>query len=162
MAAHCNCKAGLGETCSTSLILHLGYRTIEGVEYRYLSTSILDVTYITNNFWICPSSQNFISEGISKKQLDGRIYQCSQNFESSSIPSPKRSTKKPVERKSDAEWESFFNTIKDDKPACLSVHRDYNQPYKPIVYEPKYPLILSELYIEESVGSSFTGLIKQC
>ncbi|KAK6175862.1 hypothetical protein SNE40_014241 [Patella caerulea] len=99
----------------------------------------------------------------SAKSLKKRI---NKTIDEQPIP-PTPSSKKKTGNKifnvlSSKAWDAFFRAVEENKPVCLSVKEDFNHQFIPETLQPKYPMILSNLYDDTMVYTSKEVLLSHC
>ena len=151
LAAHCDCMAGLGETCShvASLLWVIGV----GVESR----ESLTVTQ-KSAYWVMPPAMKSVPyspvkdiEFVGKKRKNSEV--------SISIPAAKRNIPPP----SSTELSQFFDSLascSDAKPAVLAVVSPYCDAYVPSSLAPELPMVLSDLYRTEYLSLGYHRLLE--
>ncbi|XP_071111108.1 uncharacterized protein [Haliotis cracherodii] len=167
ISAHCDCKAGLGESCShvASVLFYIEAT----VRLREASTVTQAPAY-----WMLPTSRtsvnyspllgiDFTSSKTLKKQLDKKISQVQtlENLDLKIASHETTSVKKPTEINK-SRIDLFFKAIKPDMPSCLSVNREYNTAYIPKSLQAKYPLVLTELFDDKCVGMDCEHILEHC
>ena len=162
ITAHCNCMAGLGETCS-----HLAAMMF----FVEAAVRLKDKKTVTQEaaYWKLPSVKkqieyapikdiDFISSRHLKKELDNSIDTVSSTEKSSQ----KSSKNNAVYHASRENFAKFLSELADAKPLFLSVHPCYVDAYTPEITRTKYPVILTTLYDPDAEKLSYSELVKVC
>ncbi|XP_069139431.1 uncharacterized protein [Argopecten irradians] len=165
VSAHCNCMAGLSESCS-----HVGammFAVDATVKLRDSQTVTQQKAY-----WLLPSTVtkvtgkpvkeiDFTSAKTKKRKLDKHI---DQTINSADTPKPPKKNVQDIPGPTAEELQKFYRTIYSDecKPALLSLVPEYSQHYIPKVLSKKYPMVLSELRDEQFLQVERDQLIKHC
>jgi len=154
-SAHCDCMAGLGETCThvAAMLFALEFN----VRQREKKTVTQEKAY-----WLVPSVReapyaeaseiDFTSAKTKKKQMD-----------TNSSPETKRTTT-DVPLPTPDELKDFFATLRSSasQPAILSLVPPYSDDYVPKTSTTDFPPALDELYNKELHGKSFPEVIEHC
>ena len=159
LAAHCNCMAGMGETCShdASLLWAIGV----GIETR----ESLTVTQ-RSAYWVLPLAVTSIpcapikeNDFIGKKGKERGSESDGSIRSSSSCPSlSKKQICTPIE----SEEKQLFTSLAScagAKPAVLAVVPMHTDAYVSTSLAPELPMMLSDLYRTE-VTLSYQGLVQ--
>ena len=153
LAAHCDCAAEIGETCShvVSLLWVIGV----GVESRDSPT----VTQ-KSGYWVMPPAIRLVPyaplkdiDFIGKKRKS-----CESGASSSSS-----SSKKPVREATESEQMQFLNALAScpgAKPAVLVVTPGYCDAYIPTSLAPELLMVLSDLYQPDNLSLGYKELLK--
>ena len=145
LTAHCNCMAGLGETCS-----HVGallFAVEATVKIRESKTVTQEKAY-----WLLPTGNqaieykpvrniDFRSSKTLKRQLDTSIA-CGLTPKT-----PDRKQLPDIPEPSASELQTLFRSIHetDKKPAILSIIPEFANNYVPTPMTDKFPMVLTEL-----------------
>ncbi|XP_067654064.1 uncharacterized protein [Haliotis asinina] len=161
LSAHCNCMAGLGESCSHVASMMFAVEAV--VRLRETATVTQQPAY-----WKLPASLNkinyaclkdidFTSSKTLKKKLDLSI-------ESSTTCSTLSNVQQIKELKSasTANFQSFLHAISADRPSCLAVHSNYSDQYVPVPLQPQFPQVITELFDETMVGIPYNDVLQHC
>uniref|UniRef100_A0A1X7UTK9 SWIM-type domain-containing protein n=1 Tax=Amphimedon queenslandica TaxID=400682 RepID=A0A1X7UTK9_AMPQE len=178
VSCHCNCIAGLGESCSH--VAYLLWAIEAGVQLR----DSLTVTQ-KKAYWVLPNSRKDVpyvpSSSTTYSSLTSSIFPdvtslpcsssltpphhnvsatLSQSDGSASFPSPKQPSK-TINPPTDAEIQKLYSSLAKckSKPAILSLTRDYSSSYIPLSLSPDLPSPLSALYNTEYLSSNYTDLL---
>lgn len=159
LAAHCDCMAGIGETCShvASLLWVIGV----GVERR----ESLSVTQ-KSAYWVMPPSVksvpyspvreiDFIGKKSKGSTVDTSVPKCSA--------APSSKTSKKVPPPTHTELSQFFSSLaacSGAKPAVLAVVPAHCDKYVPTSLSPELPMVLSDLYRPENNSVGYYGLLQ--
>jgi len=163
--AHCNCMAGLGESCTHvgALLFYIdaavrikNSKTVtQEPAYWLLPTGIQKVGYDTIQ------DTNFQSSKVMKRKLDQEIASSSrlqttissQPTVGSDIPTPTVN-----------EMSTFLNTLNTarKKAAILTVKRDYAKAYVPKCLSDSFPQVLSELREDSCTEMPLDELQEHC
>ena len=160
VAAHCNCVAGLGETCThvSALMFYIDAKvrirdsqTVTQVPaYWKLPSSVKDAAYLP----VCQI--DFTSAKTKKRQLDALV--------DGSLPSkyvPSKASKVPATTKT--ELDSLFEQLDKtgDKPAILSVIPEHCHQFQPTSLGSSFPPVLTSLYDPECCKLTYAELLKK-
>lgn len=158
---HCNCMAGLGETCS-----HIG-ALLFALECYVRQRETKTVTQ-EKAYWMVPPTRevaylpvaeiDFTSASTKKKNMDLLIESGVQHCNS---PGKKADMKAP----SEGEINCFFHNLSktEGQPAILSIVDDYSDNFVPkSLNKESFPKVLTELYSQECTGMNFTELHQKC
>ena len=141
LAAHCDCMAGLGESCSH--VASLLWVTEAGAKRR-------DSLTVTDKkaYWVLPSAVT--------KVPYARIKDI--NFFKASATTPKDTCDFTPSK---AKFNSFLASLKKcpSKPAVLSICREYSDAYIPKSLKPDLPPLLTELFNKELTNATFYDLL---
>jgi len=161
ICGHCNCMAGLGETCThvSALLFYIDTkvrvrdsRTVtQEAAYWKLPTSMREVTYL-------PVSQmDFTSAKSKKKQLDSFV--CN-----SVVLTPGKRQVKDVPTPTNEDLKAFFQNLSQagSKAAVLTVVPEHCKAFKPTPLADKFPLILTNLYKHDYAKLPFNELMSKC
>ena len=146
LAAHCDCMAGLGETCFhvVSLLWAIGV----GVESR----ESLTVTQ-KSAYWVMPPAMKSVTYSALKNT---KFVGMRKNSEVSiSVPAAKRS----IPPASNTEMSQFFDSLGDAKPAVLAEVSPYCDAYVPLSLSPELPMVFSDLYRTEYLSLDYHELL---
>ena len=165
LPAHCNCMAGLGETCSHVEAL---------LFYVEAAVRIRDSKTVTQEkaYWLLPSAHkdveykevadiDFTAPKILKRKMDYQIDNGSKN------PKSQTQRKSCFERYGDPtnqDVSDFYTALSKcgSKPARLSIISPYSKNYVPKLLNDTYPKILTELYDLNTVDKNYLELSKIC
>ena len=164
LCAHCNCMAGLGESCSHIGALLFALEAV--VKIRNAKTVTQDKAY-----WLLPSSVNkvkyetvqeidFTSARTKKRKLD-------QSLNLTSTPPSVTKSRKDlpyVTPPTDLEIQNTFDQLHrtGKKPVILSLVDRYAENYIPKVLGSNFPLILPEVRDENYFTVQKPELFKRC
>nr|XP_002158196.2 uncharacterized protein LOC100211323 [Hydra vulgaris] len=144
VCAHCNCMAGLGESCSHvgAVLFHIEC----AVKIRNSKTCTDEKAY-----WLLPSSKKIEFKPVSDIDFTSpKSLQCNLNNKVQGIIYDKKiAHRKSVSIPTKDETDKFFLDLSQcgTKPAILSIIPGFTKPYKPSIITEKYPESLSEKYI---------------
>lgn len=146
VSAHCNCMAGLGESCSHVASL------LWAIEAGCKRRDSLTVTE-KKAYWVLPSAVKSVP------------YSRVKDIKFSKTPSSAASVIKEssVGAPSEAELTEFFNNINKcpSKPAILSLIPDHAVFYVPKSLTPDLPDVLSNLYDESLANADYPTLLEK-
>ena len=158
---HCNCMAGLGETCS-----HVG-ALLFAIECYVRQRETNTVTQ-EKAYWMVPPTRkvsylpaaeiDFTSPSTKKKNMDLLIESGVKHCNS---PAKKTDLKAP----SQGEVSCFFRNLSKTKgqPAILSIVDNYSENFIPkSLDQENFPKVLTELYSQDCIGMNFTELYQKC
>ena len=155
LAAHCDCMAGLGETCSHVATLLWAIAT--GVEKR----SSLTVTQ-KSAYWVMPPAIKSVPyQPIGEINFVGKKRKCSHSS-TREIHSDAR-PKKHVPAVSSMDSEQLFRALSScegAKPAVLAAVPPYCEAYIPATLAEDLPMVLSELYKNEHLTLGYHSLLQ--
>ncbi|XP_071081072.1 uncharacterized protein [Haliotis cracherodii] len=162
LSAHCNCMAGLGESCTHVASVKFAVEAI--VRLRESTTVTQEPAY-----WKLPALMkkveyaslrdiDFTSSKTLKKKLDLLIDDSSATCSSSS--SAKLTHK--LGPASTQNFDTFLHTINADRPSCLAVHSGYSDQYVPIPLQPQFPQVIPELFDESMGGIPYDEVLEHC
>ena len=130
LSAHCDCMAGLGESCShvASLLW-----AIEAGCKRRDSLTVTD----KKAYWVLPTSVKTVPYARVKDINFSKTPSSTSTVKPSSVTPP-----------SETELTNFLNCIKDcpSKPALLSLVPAHSDSYVPKSVNPELPVVLSSLF----------------
>lgn len=155
LSAHCDCMAGLGETCSH--VASLLWVVAVGVEKR----DSLTVTQ-KSAYWVMPPSIRSVSYArIQEIDFIGKKRKAThtEGIDSSSSTSQKQKCKIPTLE----EKKKFLDSLacsKNAKPAVLSVLSGYCDNYIPSVLSSDLSPVLTDLYKPCNLSLSYFELLK--
>ena len=146
LSAHCNCMAGLGESCShvASLLW-----AIEAGSKRRDSLTVTE----KKAYWVLPSAVKSVPyEPIKNIKFTKETMSPSSTAQQSSVPSP-----------SPTELHDLFNNLKkcSSKPAILSLVPAHSDSYVPKSLNPDLPAVLSSLYDENLRDADFSTVVQK-
>ena len=148
LSAHCDCMAGLGESCSH--VASLLWAIEAGVKKRN-SLTVTD----TKAYWVLPS-------GVSKVPYARIKDICFQKYPNNgTVKHQTRENKVPAP--SPTELSTFLSNIHANtttKPAILSLIDEFSDDYVPRSLDPSLPTIMSECFDKELSDVDFTTLEK--
>ena len=162
LCAHCDCMAGLGESCTHVSALLFFVDT---------AVRIWDTRTVTQEpaYWKIPTSGgdqgiaylpltkiDFTSAKSRKRNLDSSI-----DSNPDTTPTSQR-TAHVIPEPSDAEMSAFFNALAGTKAAILSITPGYTQPFRPLSSQGVYPPNLLDLYDTSNCALSYSELLKKC
>ena len=165
LSAHCNCMAGLGETCS-----HVGALLF----YVEAAVRIRDSKTVTQEkaYWLLPSAHkdveykevadiDFTPPKTLKRKMDYQIDNGSKN------PKSQTQRKSCFERYGDPtnqDVSDFYTALSKcgSKPAILSIISPYSKNYVPKLPNDTYPKTLTDLYDLNTVDKNYLELSKLC
>ncbi|XP_046585019.1 uncharacterized protein LOC124291985, partial [Haliotis rubra] len=161
LSAHCNCMAGLGESCSHVASMMFPVEAI--VRLRQTATVTQQPAYwklpasLKKVNYACLRKIDFTSSKTLKKKLDLLI-------EGSRTCSTSSSAKHIMELKpaSTVSFDNFLRTINAAKPSCLAVHSDYSDQYVPVPLQQQFPQVITEPFDESMVGIPYNDYLLHC
>ena len=158
-SAHCDCMAGLGETCTHVAAM------LFAIEYNIRQREKKTVTQ-EKAYWLVPSVReapyaeasdiDFTSAKSKKKKMDSGT--SSSPFQESRKPT--RSIPEPT----NDELKDFYTAINKSasKPAILCFIEPYAQEYVPKTSTADFPPALDDLYNKDLHGKNFPEVIDHC
>lgn len=171
ISAHCDCMAGLGESCSH--VASLLWAIESGVRIRDSMTVTEKKSY-----WVVPAGVKEVPYAPVKcidfvgKRSIAALYS-TPDFRHSSSPSPSSSptcrsisrspTPAPIIKPpTQEEVDDFFSDLAtcSTKPAILSLVEPHSSSYIPVSLNESLPLCLSELFKKEYLQLSYSELLK--
>lgn len=152
-AAHCTCKAGLGEACS-----HIGAVLffVEAVVKKRDGQACTDM----ENAWLPPqvhalegkraSEVSFSSSKMKKKMLDGEH------------PLRKHQPGLKVEPATDEDWSAFLSACHQSgsRPALLCLEEDYAEHFVPLAT--KFPSAMLTNMHEDEMPNTWSAIMERC
>ena len=164
LAAHCNCVAGLGESCS-----HIGAVLF----YTECATRIRNSKTCTEEKanWLLPGYHSvqykevcdidFSAAKTLKKNLDAKVVNYT---DTENAPVTKKSCFEKYTTPTSNELNSFFNKLSKcgTKPAILSIVPGYCNEYTLQLLKKSYPKSLSDLYGSKLACLNYKKLIDYC
>ena len=155
LAAHCDCMAGLGETCSH--VVSLLWAIATGVEK---STS-LPVTQ-KSAYWVMTLAIKSVPyQPIGEINYVGKKRKCSSSSTRESHSDAMEKKKIPAVSSTDSE--NLFNALSScegAKPAVLAGVAPYCEAYVPATLAEDLPMVLSELYKNEHLTFKYHSLLQ--
>ncbi|XP_060084947.1 uncharacterized protein LOC132564294 [Ylistrum balloti] len=165
IGAHCNCMAGLGESCTHISALLF---TIEGtVKVRDSKTVTQEPTY-----WMLPSAGkvyynetrniNFASAKSQKRKFDNTLASpnsCHVNKNNFSTKTTS-TISDPTAEEMSVFYQPLYKT--GVKCAVLSLIPSYADDYVPKFMSNKYPMVLTELRNENTFNLNYMELLDEC
>lgn len=157
LAAHCDCMAGLGETCSH--VSSLLWVIAVGVEKR----DSLTVTQ-KSAYWVMPTGIRSVAYA-PVKDIDfiGKKRKARKSDVDNSTRGTNNNKKKKYSQPSEEEKKQFLNSLascQTAKPAVLSVVRDHCDRYVPCTFDADLLLVLSALYDSSNLDLGYYDLLK--
>ena len=146
LSAHCDCMAGLGESCSHVASL------LWAIEAGCKRRDSLTVTE-KKAYWFLPSAVKSVPYSRVKDiQFSKTPSNATSVIKESSVAAP-----------SETELNEFFISINkcSSKPAILSLIPDYADSYVPKSLSPELPDVLSNLYDKGLVNADYPILLKK-
>lgn len=159
LAAHCDCTAGLGETCSH--VASLLWVIAVGVEKR----ESLTVTQKTA-YWVMPPAVRSVPYApIKEIEFIGKKKKAASLAATDPSTCPSSSSKRrKIDVPTDDEQKQFLDSLASSskaKPAVLSVLPGYCDRYIPSALSSDLPLILTDLYRPGNLTLGYYDLLKQ-
>ncbi|XP_047126518.1 uncharacterized protein LOC124807886 [Hydra vulgaris] len=158
VCAHCNCMAGLGESCS-----HVGavlFHIESAVKIRNSKTCTDEKAY-----WLLLSSKKIEFKPVSDIDFTSpKSLQCNLNNKVQGIIYDKKiAHRKSVSIPTKDETDKFFLDLIQcgTKPAILSIIPGFTEPYEPSITTEKYAESLSDLY-QKNIFLNFEQLLAAC
>lgn len=161
LGGHCDCMAGLGETCThisamlfyieTKVRIRESTTVTQEAAYWKLPAAFKIVTYL-------PVSEiDFTSAKTKKKQIDALVY-------SNEFHTPSKRKVKEVAEASFEDLSMLFDklTESDSKAAILSVVPGHCHIFKPTLLSGNYATVLTDLYDRECTDLPFHELLERC
>ncbi|XP_072041956.1 uncharacterized protein [Amphiura filiformis] len=160
-AAHCDCMAGLGESCS-----HIAAIISAVARAVYLRTkSGADACTSQLCIWL-PPSKNCTPAKV--KTINFTSPSAKRRLEESPTVAKRRPTvhteRIPIPPSTDEEIATLYATLNQckTKPGILRVLDDYSHNFVPIYEQPKYPKSLSSLYESTQLKTGYLALLSRC
>ncbi len=157
LAGHCNCMAGLGETCSH--VASLLWAIEAGVRIRDSMTVTQKKAY-----WVLPPSVKEVPYApLSCINFVGRAGSLAAlKTPQSMAPVASCSSRNRLTSPSTEEVGHLFASLSacSTKPAILALVKDYSSRYIPNSLAPDLPLPLSDLYSSEHLSDTFDDLLQ--
>jgi len=160
LAAHCNCMAGLGESCTHVAALLF---SIEATVKVRESQTVTD----EKSYWL-PASVKGVSYG-ALKDIDFTSAKTKKRKLDNSLPVTPvalrgRSNLRVVDEPTELEFSNFLRDLSatGSKLALLAVRKPFQKDYVPIPLCPKFPVVLQELYDSTLLTASFSEIMKKC
>ncbi|XP_038045309.1 uncharacterized protein LOC119719909 [Patiria miniata] len=168
-SAHCNCKAGLDETCShVSAVL---FAIDAGIRIREKSTPTMVKAY-----WMQPGKReldaqplhsiDFSSSKAKKRRADREIDHNAHEVISvtCSNTQPDRMTKSVIAGPTEDELSSFLHSLSVSgiKCAVLSGFEPYADAFVPVEQKKEFPVILTDLADPKNFHMNYTDLLRKC
>ena len=164
---HCNCVAGLGETCTHAAALLISIEAM--VKMRDAKTVTQEKAY-----WLLPSAMkkvdykeckdiNFTSAKSMKKNLDSNIsFVSHENTKKQAKHLEKKCPDIPAP--SDEELHTLFSNLHTGgaKSAILSVIEPFSENFVPKLSSDDFPQILTALRDEHTFSMNYSDLIIHC
>lgn len=160
LSGHCNCMAGLGETCSH--VASLLWAIDAGVRIRDLMTVTQKKAY-----WVLPPSMKDVPYAplrqikfIGKAGVMAEMRSPSPRSRSPTPMQP--SSQSSASLPSSGEVDAFFASLSQcsTKPAILSLVQSYSSSYIPSSLANDLPAPLSALFKQENLEKSFDELLQ--
>ena len=161
LCAHCNCMAGLGETCThvsallfwieTTSRIRDSQTVTQAAAYWKLPPSLRDVHYLPTN------EIDFTSAKTKKKRLDSLV--CDNT-----ATTPSKRQAKEVPSPTAGELSTLFQqlSLAGSKAAVLRVVPEICKQFKPTSLSETFPCVLTSLYDPEKLTLDFSELLKKC
>lgn len=149
LAAHCNCVAGLGETCSH--VASLLWVVSTGIEKKESLTVTQKEAY-----WVIPAGMQSVPYAPGEIDFIGKKRKRSNSCTSSSI-------RQKIPPASDAELSDFLKSLAslpNNKPAVLAVVPPHCDVFIPASLNPEFPMFLTDLYKAENLSCTYPELLQ--
>ena len=145
LCAHCDCMAGLGESCSHVASL------LWAIEAGCKRRDSLTVTE-KKAYWVLPSAVKSVPYSRVKDIQFSKISSANAAVKQSSVSIP-----------SETELTELFNCIKNcpSKPALLSLIPTHSDLYVPKSLNPELPLVLSNLFDKSLAETDYPTLLEK-
>lgn len=166
LASHCDCMAGIGETCShVAAVLFFVEATVR----------IRDSRTVTQEpaYWLIPKSVkgvtynetagiNFSSAKTIKRKFDACVDGLPNT--SASVKNSSKKRKKEIPPPTENEMASFFKSLQQigKKPAILTIMKEYSDTYVPVTVKKKLPVKLTSLNDNDAASLSYEDLVQKC
>ena len=158
LSGHCDCMAGLGETCS-----HVG-SLLWAIEAGVRMRDSLTVTQ-KKAYWVIPPSVKEVSYSrIKDMNFQGKHSSWKQSRSPSSSVSPSPSpSPSPVPENYTSGFDCFLNSLAtcSTKPAILSLISPYSDSYIPKSLAPDLPIALTNLYDPDNLKVGYHHLLQK-
>lgn len=154
LTAHCDCMAGLGETCSN--VSSLLWVIAVGTEKR----DSLTVTQ-KSAYWVMPPAIRSVTYApIKDINFTGKKKKAATNaIDDSSTSAKKRKLANPTPEDK-AQFLEALASCENAKPAVLSIMPEYSEKYVPTSISSDLPPVLADLYDPSNLGLSYYELLK--
>ena len=165
LAGHCDCMAGLGETCShvASLLWVIGV----GVEKR----ESLTVTQ-KSAYWVLPPAVKSVPYAPikdigfigKKRKVTSRVSdhdRASTSANKEGSPSPLRKKACPPTEQEQSQFFDSLSSCTGAKPAVLALVSPHCDNYVPASLAPELPVVLSDLYQTEYLKLGYLELLQR-
>ncbi|XP_014673897.1 PREDICTED: uncharacterized protein LOC106814124 [Priapulus caudatus] len=161
LCGHCDCVAGIGETCThiSALLFYIDTKVrirdsqtvTQEAAYWKIPSSVKEVTYL-------PVGEIDFTSAKSKKKILDALVNHSINL------TPGKRQVKHAPPPSTEDLADFFQklSVSGSKAAVLSVLPEHCMAFKPVLLADKFPLILTDLFEQDAVKLSFNDLLKKC
>jgi hypothetical protein len=160
LAAHCNCMAGLGETCS-----HIA-AVLFNVEVQVRMREAKTPTQV-KAYWLIPTQSDetfckptgeidFTSPQTRKRKLDEAIM--------GAPPEKPAVEQRKISKPTNEELNTFYSELSKapSKPAILSLRAPFSTKYIPKPLQNTYPKPLSELANPEFDNEKYSVVLEHC
>ena len=163
LAAHCNCVAGLGESCSH--VASLLWAIEAGVRLRNSMTVTQKKAY-----WVMPTGvkdvpyspiKDISFRGKTSLRASWNEFGNKSGTSEQQIPEQSLATSKKIEPPSQNELCELYSALSKckSKPAILSLVKEHASDYIPKSLNPQFPQPLSTLYDPSKLDASYTELL---
>lgn len=159
LAAHCDCMAGLGETCTH--VASLLWATAAGVERR----ESLTVTQ-KSAYWVIPPAIKTVPYApLSEISFVGKKRKSVCITGTTAVDPPIVVQKKAPQvcTPSDTEKADLFNSLakcEGAKPAVLAIVPPYSEAYVPASLDQDLPMVLSDMYKKDYLSLGYRSLLQ--
>ena len=159
LAAHCDCMAGLGETCTH--VASLLWATAAGVERR----ESLTVTQ-KSAYWVIPPAIKTVPYApLSEISSVGKKRKSVCITGTTAVDPPIVVQKKAPQvcTPSDTEKADLFNSLakcEGAKPAVLAIVPPYSEAYVPASLDQDLPMVLSDMYKKDYLSLGYRSLLQ--
>lgn len=156
ITCHCNCMAGIGESCSH--VASVLWALESGVRIRDSMTVTQKKAY-----WVIPGAIKSVPYApISSIKFIGKKGSINA-ITSRPSKSPTPVSDKPIPSPSHEEMQAFFGSLASisSKPAILSLIDPYSDNYVPKSLDENLPMVLTSLYKQEYTELNYGDLLKK-
>ena len=154
LTAHCDCMAGLGETCSH--VSSLLWVIAVGTEKR----DSLTVTQKTA-YWVMPPAVRSVTYApIKNINFTGKKKKAATNVKDDSSKSTKRRKLDNPTAEEKAQFLDALASCENAKPTVLAIMPEYCEKYVPTTISSDLPPVLANLYDPSNLGLSYYELLK--
>ena len=158
LAAHCDCMAGLGETCTH--VASLLWATAAGVERR---ESLTVTQKVLTGSSLLQSKQYHMPHYLRLVLLGKNESVCITGTTALDPPIVVQKKAPQVCTPSDTEKADLFNSLakcEGAKPAVLAIVPPYSEAYVPASLDQDLPMVLSDMYKKDYLSLGYRSLLQ--